>query len=1314
MSLYSLRTISLVLAVASCQQPNIDEDTEPSCPVENPECSLEDLDGDGILNVDDRFPNDSSCALRNEQNCSACGVGCDQDEKCSEEGSCVPFEKEGCDGVDNDLDGQVDENIEGAPLAAKQMGICAESRQRCVNGEWVDPNYLLIEGYETKESLCDGIDSDCDGEIDEELNAPLSSWQNGLCAGSLQICRGAESWSDPDKEDIDGFEESETICDGIDSDCDGNIDENLDPPLAVQQNGVCSGASKVCLGTLGWVEPDMSRVEGYETIDSSCDGVDSDCDGLIDESIVLRLSSNQAGICAGSTLICEGSSGWREPDLSELSGYESEETLCDGIDSDCDGRIDEGLNAPLSSSQFGVCTGSTMICRGLEGWSEPNSNQIAGFEPEETLCDGIDSDCDGNVDEELSAPLATRQLGVCVGSLKVCNGERGWEEPNFTTLPNYETIESLCDGVDSDCDGRVDEGLTAPLASNQNGLCSTSVKQCLGSDGWSDPDLTQIRGYEVDESACDGIDSDCDGFIDENLTMPLSLLQEGVCAGSVQRCVNGSWSEPSYTEITGYEQNNDSCDGTDNDCDGSVDEGVGTIQTTCGQGVCQRLGLGQCTNGVFTDSCTPGEASALEHCNGLDDDCDGHVDEGLNQLASRQYGVCAGATRMCDPERGGWIEPIYSEMTHFEEIERLCDGLDNDCDGKTDEESTRTAAPLSALQAGVCFGSNLSCVDGVYVEPIYEEVTINYEVFEVSCDGQDNDCDGVVDETLSAPEASQQRGVCANSLKVCMGTEGWVDPIYSSTINNYEQTETICDGLDSDCDGAIDEFLTPPLSENQAGVCSGSVKVCEGLLGWQEPNENGQIDNFESVEISCDGLDNDCDGQIDENLVPPPADLQLGVCEGLLKSSCDGSNGWIEPEYAQALITYNALDHTCDELDNDCDGVIDEGVLESCRDGEDNDCDGEVDEADCSAYCGDGFVDEAANEECDDSNLNDGDGCDLNCLVEECGNGRKESNEDCDDGNLVTELCDYGECVVCDETCTEISGTVTSYCGDGVVNGPEQCDGEVWCGNDCANGPPPCESSLGGCPELNFRRIEGGSFIMGDSSSDPSALEIPPHQVTVPSFEMMRTEVTVAMYRSCVEAGGCSEPVCRATEYCAYTKTNVDHSQHPVNFVSWYQMMEFASWVGARLPTEAEWEYAARNEGQNVIYPWGSRSPTCSYLNYNETCVNGTSRVCSYFRGHTDQGLCDMAGNVREWVQDEKHYNYFGAPTDGSGWCQRSCAVNSEDPNYNVNDERSRVVRGGSWHDTEFYARVYARQFHSLSFRIRSERIGGRLARSVH
>ena len=155
---------------------------------------------------------------------------------------------------------------------------------------------------------------------------------------------------------------------------------------------------------------------------------------------------------------------------------------------------------------------------------------------------------------------------------------------------------------------------------------------------------------------------------------------------------------------------------------------------------------------------------------------------------------------------------------------------------------------------------------------------------------------------------------------------------------------------------------------------------------------------------------------------------------------------------------------------------------------------------------------------------------------------------------------------------------------------------------------------------------------------EPTLVEVSPERpVEVASFELMKTEVTVKQYRHCVEAGSCIEPDTSADEHCNWGKP--DRENHPINCVTWDQAVVFANWADARLPTEAEWEYAERGGGKSQKWPWGDESPTCDGGHTNRGVFGcgqhkHTAPVCSMPKGNTIHGLCDMAGNVQEMLAD--------------------------------------------------------------------------------
>jgi len=210
--------------------------------------------------------------------------------------------------------------------------------------------------------------------------------------------------------------------------------------------------------------------------------------------------------------------------------------------------------------------------------------------------------------------------------------------------------------------------------------------------------------------------------------------------------------------------------------------------------------------------------------------------------------------------------------------------------------------------------------------------------------------------------------------------------------------------------------------------------------------------------------------------------------------------------------------------------------------------------------------------------------------------------------------------------------------------------------------------SAGCSPAEDWVEIAGGTFSMGGEIGEGDQLPI--HDVDVPDFEIWRTEVTVSQYEPCVDEGVCEEP---ASGWDGANWGVFGHGNYPINNLTWAEAAAFCEWVGGRLPSEAEWEYAARSLGQDRDYPWGDEEPTCERAVMHEDEVNGCGKdhtwaVCSKVAGNTEQGLCDMAGNVSEWVEDRYHETYDGAPDDGSAW---------------VEGNRGRVQRGGAILNTD-------------------------------
>lgn len=199
--------------------------------------------------------------------------------------------------------------------------------------------------------------------------------------------------------------------------------------------------------------------------------------------------------------------------------------------------------------------------------------------------------------------------------------------------------------------------------------------------------------------------------------------------------------------------------------------------------------------------------------------------------------------------------------------------------------------------------------------------------------------------------------------------------------------------------------------------------------------------------------------------------------------------------------------------------------------------------------------------------------------------------------------------------------------------------------------------------------VPQGEFGMG--SDDGWESEKPVHTVGLKAYWIDQTEVTNAQYSLCVQAGACNPPSSPGSFTRDRYYNNTDFGRYPVISVSWYDAMAYCEWAGRRLPTEAEWEKAARGvDGR--IYPWGENI-SCELANYID-CLGDTSPVGSFPTAASPFGALDMAGNVWEWISDWYYIRYY----------------NNSPLDYPLGPDSGayRVVRGGSWNDYEWYLRT--------------------------
>jgi formylglycine-generating enzyme required for sulfatase activity len=225
---------------------------------------------------------------------------------------------------------------------------------------------------------------------------------------------------------------------------------------------------------------------------------------------------------------------------------------------------------------------------------------------------------------------------------------------------------------------------------------------------------------------------------------------------------------------------------------------------------------------------------------------------------------------------------------------------------------------------------------------------------------------------------------------------------------------------------------------------------------------------------------------------------------------------------------------------------------------------------------------------------------------------------------------------------------------------------------------------------MELAYIPHGQFLIGSLDSDPQSwlMEKPQHRVELSGYWMDKTEITNAMYAKCIQSGACPAKKMRIANTRESYFGDAKFDNYPVIYVTWEEAQTYCAWAGRKLPTEAQWEAAARGS-DGRLYPWGNAAPTCNVVNYaisvptdfskSNYCTGDTTAVGKYPKGASPFAVLDMAGNVWEWVADWESPNYLVEPhLDPTGF----------------STGENRVIRGGSYFNDAKYIRAAMRSSH--------------------
>jgi hypothetical protein len=879
-----------------------------------------------------------------------------------------------CNGIDDNCDGTVDEGVtttfyrdadgDGYGDSSVTQQACSAPAGFVANANDCDDTRAVT--YPGAPELCDGLDNDCNGVVDDNIQI-LTYYRdadgdgygdpNGTVAACAQPPGFVTNNTDCDDAHATVHPGAPELCDGLDNDCNGTIDDGLALSTFYRDadgDGFGDPTQPIlaCAAPPGYVgnagDPNDGQNDVFPGAPELCDGLDNDGNGLVDDGVAgvgLPCATGQPGVCnAGLTACFNGSVVCQQ---SVRAGAE----LCDGLDNDCNGVIDDGLPQQIfyrdaDGDGYGDPAATISACAAPPGYvanaSDCDDTRASVHPGAAEVCDGVDNNCDGNVDEGnpgAGAACNTGLLGVCAHGATACSG--GQIVCAQTVQPSVE----VCDGLDNDCDGHVDEGNPGggvACGTGLLGVCANGISACTGGA------LRCVQINVPSAEVCDGLDNDCDGTVDDGNPgggVACNTGNLGACAAGTTVCAGGAVTCSQLVQPSA-----EVCDGVDNNCDGSVDEGNPGGGVACNTGLygACAVGLSDCNNGVL--KCQQTTFPQPETCNGVDDNCDGQADEGLQVTSFRDadgdgYGTPNASVRGCTVPAGYVLNALDcndNDASFHPGAAELCDGLDNDCNGVIDDGLNMPNATFYADADGDGYGDPSLTLQACAAPPGYVAIGGDCDDLDASvhpgapelCDGLDNNCNGQIDEgvalTYYADVDQDGFGDQAASVVACAQPPGYVAQAGDCDDHNAAVNPAaaeVCDGVDNDCNGVIDDGVKLTFWADVDGDGFGNaflpVQACSLPAGYVANN----LDCNDAVAAihpgaveTCNGIDDNCDGNVDEGNPGGGGSCvtgKSGACSVGVTVCAQGALSCAQTVFPKPEV--------CDGVDNDCDGVIDNG-----------------------------------------------------------------------------------------------------------------------------------------------------------------------------------------------------------------------------------------------------------------------------------------------------------------------------------------------------------------------------------------------------